>query len=147
MITGGFVIAAAFLCLLGETSGFLAVGRRLPLVATTCDTQQPAMSTSDTTEEVDIDSQARSAEAAKFKILTCTSTTCAKKRKVFMMDEYATFGAFFARSKEAGGEVLVEESPCLGSCKKAPCVAIAHEDYEGTVALEGMTDDEFGASW
>jgi hypothetical protein len=25
----------------------------------------------------------------------------------------------------------------------APCVAIEHEDYEGTVALQGMTESEF----
>ena len=144
MNTKVYAIAAAFFCLLGETGGFLAVGR---LQTTSCSIQTSSMSTSDTTEEVDMDSQVRSAEAAKFKILTCTSTACAKKRKVFMMDEYATFGAFFARSKESGGEVSVEESPCLGSCKNAPCVAVEHEDYEGTVALKGMTDDEFGASW
>jgi hypothetical protein len=39
----------------------------------------------------------------------------------------------------------VEESPCLGGCQRAPCVAIAHEDYEGTVALQGMTTAEFAS--
>ena len=37
----------------------------------------------------------------------------------------------------------MEETSCLGSCKKAPCGAIEHEEYEGTVALEGMDSSEF----
>jgi hypothetical protein len=39
----------------------------------------------------------------------------------------------------------VEECPCLGSCKMAPCVAIEHDDYEGTISLDGMTDSEFAS--
>ena len=39
--------------------------------------------------------------------------------------------------------MTVEESSCLGRCKFAPCVGIEHEEYEGTVSLEGMTSTEF----
>jgi len=88
--------------------------------------------------------QRQAAVASKFKIVTCTSTSCAKKRANLNLDEYATFGAFYERTSDS--PVSVEESPCLGSCQKAPCVGIEHEDYEGTVALEGMTADEFSAS-
>ena len=81
--------------------------------------------------------------AGKFKILTCSSTSCAKRRKECGMDDFETYGQFYNRIQEYAPQVQVEESPCLGSCKMAPCVAIEHEDYEGTVALEGMTDNEF----
>jgi hypothetical protein len=90
-------------------------------------------------------SPALEATASKFKILTCTSTSCAKRRKNLGMDPYSTFGAFYTRSKGDGDELTigVEESPCLGSCKMAPCVAVEHEDFVGTVSLEGMTESEF----
>lgn len=76
----------------------------------------------------------------KLCIHVCSSTSCTKKRKLLMMDEFATFGAMYERSGQSGIEV--EEAPCLGSCKLAPCVAISHEDYEGFIGLEGMTDQE-----
>lgn len=79
--------------------------------------------------------------ASQFKILTCTSTSCAKKRELLGQDEYSTFSAFFCRAQNT--PVAVEESPCLGSCKMSPCVGIAHDEYKGTVALEGMTQQEF----
>ena len=82
--------------------------------------------------------------SAKFKILTCSATSCCKKRSTLGMDPYSTFSAFFTRIQE--GEfpnVQVEETSCLGSCKLAPCVAVEHDDFEGTVALEGMTGNEF----
>jgi hypothetical protein len=84
------------------------------------------------------------AVAEKFKILTCSSTSCAQKRKVCGLDEFATFGAFYSRIQNGNvPDVQLEESPCLGSCKMSPCVAIQHEDFEGNVALEGMTGNEF----
>ena len=84
------------------------------------------------------------AVAEKFKILTCSSTSCAQKRKVCGLDEFATFGAFYSRIKHGNApDVQLEESPCLGSCKMSPCVAIQHEDFIGNVALEGMTGNEF----
>lgn len=82
--------------------------------------------------------------AEKFKVVTCMSTSCSQKRKTFGMDSLATFGAFFSRSTEGNApSVRVEEGPCLGACKLAPCVAIEHDDFVGNVALEGMTESEF----
>lgn len=82
--------------------------------------------------------------AGKFKILTCTSTACAKKRKVLGLDEYSTYGAFFSRIKNENYQtVQLDECPCLGACKNAPVVAIQHDDFEGTVSLSGMNDAEF----
>lgn len=73
------------------------------------------------------------------------STSCCKKRKDLGLDSLATFAAFYSRSKGGGEEptIVVEEGPCLGVCKKAPCVAVEHEDFVGSVSLEGMTDGEF----
>ena len=80
-------------------------------------------------------------QAKKFKIITCMSTNCCQKRKSLGMDSLSTFGAMFSRAQSS--KVQVEEGPCLGSCKKAPCIGIEHEDFIGSVALDGMTDDEF----
>jgi hypothetical protein len=84
------------------------------------------------------------AVAEQFKLITCMSTGCSQKRKILGMDELATFGAFYARRADANAmtAVQLEEGPCLGACKKGPCVAIQHDDFEGNVGLEGMTDDE-----
>eukprot|EP00549_Striatella_unipunctata_P003445 CAMPEP_0118685548 /NCGR_PEP_ID=MMETSP0800-20121206/7311_1 /TAXON_ID=210618 ORGANISM="Striatella unipunctata, Strain CCMP2910" /NCGR_SAMPLE_ID=MMETSP0800 /ASSEMBLY_ACC=CAM_ASM_000638 /LENGTH=96 /DNA_ID=CAMNT_0006582479 /DNA_START=42 /DNA_END=332 /DNA_ORIENTATION=- len=54
--------------------------------------------------------------------------------------------SLYERKESAGApNVVVEESPCLGGCKQAPCVAIEHEEYEGNIGLEGMHDDELTA--
>ena len=80
---------------------------------------------------------------SQFTILTCTSKACSQKRTVLGMDEYATFAAMYSRKEEADARgVGVEESPCLGRCELAPCVAVEHDDYVGTVGLVGMTDAE-----
>lgn len=84
-----------------------------------------------------------SEQERKFKILTCMSTSCCEKRRTLGMDSLATFGAMYARASSTS--VQVEESPCLGSCKLAPCVGVEHDDYIGCVALQGMTSDEFDA--
>lgn len=81
--------------------------------------------------------------ASQLKVVTCSSTSCAKKRKDLGQDEYATFSEFYMRAKDIFPTMTVEESPCLGCCKAAPCVAVEHEEYEGTVSLEGMTETEF----
>ena len=97
-------------------------------------------------EETVAKSPLRSVDPAvskKFKVLTCSSTSCAAARKRLRQDEFATFGAFWGRIKDSETEVRVEESPCLGSCKQAPCVGIEHDDFEGMVSLEGMTPTEF----
>ncbi len=82
-------------------------------------------------------------QEGKFKIVTCMSTACSRKRRSLGMDELSTFGAMYSRASDS--RVKVEEGPCIGSCKKGPCVAIEHEDFVGTVALEGMTADEFSS--
>mmetsp|Transcript_59177 Transcript_59177/g.144657 ORF Transcript_59177/g.144657 Transcript_59177/m.144657 type:complete len:786 (+) Transcript_59177:280-2637(+) len=82
-------------------------------------------------------------EEKKFKIVTCMSDSCCKKRNGLGMDPLSTFAAFYERS--GGTAVQVEEGPCLGSCALGPCVGIEHEDFYGFVSLEGMTDDEFGS--
>jgi len=81
--------------------------------------------------------------AMQFKVLTCSATSCSAKRSSLGLDEYSTFSAFFERIEDRIPEMRVEETSCLGSCKKAPCVAIEHDEYEGTVALEGMDSFEF----
>lgn len=81
--------------------------------------------------------------ASKFKVLTCMSTACAEQRKRLGLDEYSTFSAFWIRILQRSPRVQLEESPCLGSCKKAPCVGIEHEDYEGRVSVEDMSPTEF----
>ena len=81
--------------------------------------------------------------AGKFKILTCSASSCAKKRKALGQDEFSTFSEFYMRAKELAPTMAVEETSCLGCCKAAPCVAIEHEDYEGPVSVEGMTPSEF----
>ena len=60
------------------------------------------------------------------------------------MDPYSTFSAFYTRIKDSDfPNVQIEETSCLGRCKFAPCVAVEHDDFVGTVALEGMTCSEF----
>ena len=95
-------------------------------------------------------------QAEKFKIVTCMSTSCAKKRQVLGLDDLHTFTQFYARindderngvSSETAAalkSIQLEEGPCLGACKRSPCVAVEHDDYVGSVSLEsGMTQEEF----
>lgn len=79
----------------------------------------------------------------KFKIVTCMSTACSRKRRSLGMDDLSTFGAMYSRASDS--RVKVEEGACMGSCKKGPCVSIEHEDFFGAVALEGMSADEFSS--
>ena len=90
------------------------------------------------------------AAAAKFQITTCLSPSCNKKRKEAGLDPLSTFAAIYERSKDAGKAngvsglfVNVEEGPCMGACQFGPCVSIEHAEFDGSVALEGMTDTEF----
>eukprot|EP00527_Entomoneis_sp_CCMP2396_P005523 CAMPEP_0198145228 /NCGR_PEP_ID=MMETSP1443-20131203/22047_1 /TAXON_ID=186043 /ORGANISM="Entomoneis sp., Strain CCMP2396" /LENGTH=134 /DNA_ID=CAMNT_0043808803 /DNA_START=272 /DNA_END=676 /DNA_ORIENTATION=- len=92
-------------------------------------------------DAADVEKLLNSDTAAQFRVLTCSATSCAKKRSTLGLDEFATFSAFYTRASDTG--VKVEETSCLGRCKQSPCVAIEHEDYEGTVSLEGMTPQEF----
>eukprot|EP00546_Thalassionema_frauenfeldii_P009314 CAMPEP_0178924998 /NCGR_PEP_ID=MMETSP0786-20121207/17648_1 /TAXON_ID=186022 /ORGANISM="Thalassionema frauenfeldii, Strain CCMP 1798" /LENGTH=94 /DNA_ID=CAMNT_0020599791 /DNA_START=174 /DNA_END=458 /DNA_ORIENTATION=- len=59
------------------------------------------------------------------------------------LDSLATFTALYGRAQEELPCVEVEEVPCLGACQKGPVVAIEHDEFDGTVAVEGMTDREF----
>jgi len=131
-------------CLLPTVTAFMGTAKPSLTPCSPLNLSQEVETATPTTSE---DQQLRSQVASKFKVLTCTSTACAKKRKACGLDEYATFGAMYTRAAEDLPEITVEESPCLGSCKMAPCIAIEHEDYEGTVALEGMTPIEFQKSW
>jgi hypothetical protein len=83
--------------------------------------------------------------ARQFKIVTCSASSCTAMRKKLSLDEYATFTLLYERLVE--NKLLhiipIEETSCLGSCAMAPCVAIEHEDYDGTVALYGMNPSEF----
>jgi hypothetical protein len=82
--------------------------------------------------------------AGKFKILTCSSSACAAKRNALHLDEFATFRALYCRMQDRSfGCVPMEECPCLGACENAPAVAVEHDDYEGRVSLQGMTESEF----
>ena len=104
--------------------------------------QTESSSSSSSSEECNLNN---SGICSQFKILTCTSKACSQKRQVLQIDQYATFAALYQRKEEAGDPyslVDVEESPCLGRCKLAPCVAVEHEDFVGTVGLIGMTDSE-----
>jgi (2Fe-2S) ferredoxin len=85
------------------------------------------------------------AAARSFKIVTCSATSCAAKRKALSLDPYATFSAFWERLEVAGllNTVSIEETSCLGACQRSPCVAVEHQDFEGTVALAGMEPSEF----
>jgi len=86
-------------------------------------------------------------ECAKFKIVICSATACTKKRRALGMDDFATYGALYEKKEgDNAPNVQVEECSCLGACKNAPIVAVEHEDYDGTVGLEGMTDSEFEKS-
>jgi len=72
------------------------------------------------------------------------STSCSRRRKELGLEPLSTFAAFYSRAKDGGApSVRVEEGPCVGSCKNAPCVAIEHDDFIGNVSLEGMTESEF----
>jgi len=88
----------------------------------------------------DITSAQMQEQGQKFKVMVCGSTSCTKARRIRNMDEYYTLGGIDARSDHG---VVVEESGCIGSCKKAPVVAVMHEDFMGYVGLEGMRGAEF----
>lgn len=81
--------------------------------------------------------------AGKFAIRTCSSTACSTRRRQLGQDEYSTFSALWVRARDRAPTVRVEEGSCLGACADAPCVAIEHDEYDGTVSLEGMTPNEF----
>jgi hypothetical protein len=90
---------------------------------------------------IDNDNDIISEQEKQFKIITCMSTSCSRKRNELGMDSLSTFGAMYSRASSS--KVQVDEGACVGSCKNGPCIAIEHEDFVGSVSLEGMTDEEF----
>ena len=82
--------------------------------------------------------------SSQFTIKVCSATSCAKKSRSLGLDDYEVLSGMYERKEGAGAsQVEVEEISCLGCCKFAPCVGIEHEDYVGTVSLEGMGSNEF----
>ena len=102
-------------------------------------------SSSSNSNEVDLGVSALDPNiASQFKIVTCSSTSCTKKSQALGLDEYALFSGLFQRKEMSNvPQVEVEETGCLGCCQVGPCVGIEHEDFYGTVALEGMKPNEF----
>ena len=83
--------------------------------------------------------------AGQFKIIACSSTACAKRCRDFGLDDYALFSGIYQRKEgsKTTHNVEVSEGSCMGRCKFGPCVGVEHEEYDGRVGLEGMTDQEF----
>jgi (2Fe-2S) ferredoxin len=94
-------------------------------------------------DEVAYDPMLDESIAGKFKIRTCASASCTERRRQLHLDEFATYSAFYVMIQGRAPSVSIEESPCLGSCRLGPCVAIEHDEYDGPVSVEGMTPDEF----
>ena len=85
---------------------------------------------------------------SKFTIHVCTSVSCTQRRRDFGLDEYFLLTSLYERMEGSGTHgIKIEESNCLGQCKKGPCVSVEHDDYEGAVALEGMKPMEFNRRW
>jgi hypothetical protein len=85
--------------------------------------------------------------AQQFTIQVCTSTSCCKKMNRLGLDQYHLLGELYEKARIANIEkdMIVEDGGCRGgvNCKMGPCVAVFHEDFVGSVALEGMAQSEF----
>ena len=85
--------------------------------------------------------------AQQFTIKVCTSTSCSKKLQELGLDRYQVLGDLYekARIDNVEEDLIIEDGGCRGgkNCKLGPCVAIFHEDFDGSVALEGMGQAEF----
>jgi len=136
------MITFLILCFVHETKSFERILFQMP-------TRVRARYSYDSNERLnwalnnDLSDDVIAEQEEKFKIVTCMSTACSRKRAAMGMDNLCTFGAMYSRA--SASRVQVEEGPCVGSCNKAPCVTIEHEDFFGSVALEGMTADEFAS--
>mmetsp|Transcript_20152 Transcript_20152/g.28689 ORF Transcript_20152/g.28689 Transcript_20152/m.28689 type:complete len:201 (+) Transcript_20152:138-740(+) len=91
------------------------------------------------------DSNTKEDVCKDFTILVCRSTSCTKKRRMLGLDEFHTLSTLYSQQPPCLTPIEIEESPCLGMCDFAPCVAVEHADYTGPVALEGMDSAEFDA--
>jgi len=122
--------------------------------------QQSSNSSNDTKNDNSNDNEKDYSDyEQQFTIITCMSPSCGRKRNEFGLDPFATFGAMYARANNSGTDttdandndndtasstkVNVKEGPCLGACQYGPCIGIEHDEYNGCVALEGMTEEEF----
>ena len=85
--------------------------------------------------------------ASDFAIQVCTSTTCSKRLQQQGLDQYHILGEIYAKAQERNVQecMIIEDGKCQGgkNCKMGPCVAVLHNDFDGNVALEGMTSNEF----
>ena len=122
-----------FLCIIASISSFSPTLTRKSF-------NTKLLSSAEESSELDLE-----IASSKFKIVTCTSTSCSRRRQQLGMDQLATFASFYSRSRENAPSIKVEESPCLGSCKRGALVNVAvhHEDFLGPVSLEGMRAAEF----
>jgi hypothetical protein len=63
------------------------------------------------------------------------------------LDQYHVLGEIYARAQARNVQecMVIEDRTCQGgkNCKLGPCVAILHEDFDGNVALDGMSGNEF----
>jgi hypothetical protein len=86
--------------------------------------------------------------SSKFTVKVCTSSTCSNRRRSLGQEDSFFITNLCERREYSGLKGLnIEETNCLGQCKKGPCVAVEHDDYEGSVALEGMLPMEFNRRW
>lgn len=87
--------------------------------------------------------------ASQFTVRVCTSSNCSRRLAQAGLDQYQILGEMYGRAADAGvhESMVVEEGTCQGgrNCKRGPCVAVQHRDFDGNVALEGMTGPEFDA--
>lgn len=85
--------------------------------------------------------------AQQFTIQVCTSTSCCKKLNNLGLDKYQVLGDLYekARLEDVETDLIIEDGGCRGgkNCGMGPCVAVLHEDFDGSVALEGMAQSEF----
>lgn len=85
--------------------------------------------------------------AQQFTIQVCTSTSCCKKLDNLGLDKYQVLGDLYERARVENVEtdLIIEDGGCRGgkNCGLGPCVAVLHEDFDGSVALEGMAQSEF----
>ncbi|GMI17049.1 hypothetical protein TrLO_g9624 [Triparma laevis f. longispina] len=77
---------------------------------------------------------------SKITLQVCSSTKCSRRRKQLQIDEYSLLSGLMDRV--GSNPINVEDSGCLGWCKRAPCVKVEHSDYDGSIGLEGMDDME-----
>jgi hypothetical protein len=116
--------------------------QKLRLASAATDDQDTAMSSSKSTNK-----QLDKTTAQQFTIQVCTSTSCCKKLNQLGLDQYHLLGELYEEARIANIEqdIIVEDGGCRGgmNCKMGPCVAVLHEDFDGSVALEGMAQSEF----